>query len=119
MVKLTGGGISGNKVVQSRSGGKVEPKARAVNPEAVVQQGMATAFPKREMFNGPGYTTKPQGDTGIAGATKGPAGAGPGGYGRTIYKAGSQSSTPQAREMPAGRDTLSEFGPDVPGRGRQ
>ena len=121
MVKtiLSGGGINSNKTVQSKSSGKVEPKARAVDVDAMAQQGLATQFPKREMFNGPGYTPKPQGDTGIAGATKGPSGAGPGGYGRTIYAKGSQSPTPPAREMPAGRDTLSEYGPDMPGRGRR
>jgi hypothetical protein len=120
MVKtiLSGGGINSNKTVQSKSGGKVEPRARAVNVEAVAQQGRSTAFPKREMFNGPGYTPQKVGSTGIANASRGPTGAGPGGYGRTIYKSGSQSATPQAREMSPGRDTLSEYGPDVPGRRR-
>ncbi len=40
----------------------------------------------------------------------------PGGGGRTIYKSGSQSPTPPAREMPEGRNTLAEYGPDIPGR---
>ena len=119
MVKLTGGGINSNKTVQSKSGGKVEPKARTVNVGAVAQQGVSATFPKREMFNGPGYTPQKVGSTGIENATRGPAGAGPGGYGRTIYAKGSQSPTPPAREMPAGRDILSEYGRDIPGRGRR
>jgi hypothetical protein len=119
MVKLTGGGIQSNKTVQTKSGGKVEPKPRAVSPEGIGQFGLSHQFKPKEIFNGPGYTTKPQGDTGIANASKGPAGAGPGGYGRTIYAKGSQSPTPSTNPMPAGRDTLSEYGPDVPGRGRR
>jgi hypothetical protein len=112
MVKLTGGGISSNKAVQSKSGGKVEPKSSAVSPEGISQFGLQHAFKPKELFNGPGYSTKPQSDTGIANARKGPAGAGPGGYGRTIYKSGSQSPTPPAHEMPAGRNTLAEYGPE-------
>jgi hypothetical protein len=99
----SGGGISSNKTVQSRSGQKVEPKPRSVSPEGIGQFGLAHAFKPKEIFNGPGFTTKPQGDTGIANATKGPAGAAPGGMGRTIYRSGSQSPTPTAREMAPGR----------------
>jgi len=119
MVKvMSGGGINSNKTVQSRSGYKVEPKASAANVEAVAQQGLATAFPKREMLRGPGYSTGSMPATGIANARQGPPGAGPGG-GRTIYASGSQSPTPPARQMPAGRDILSEYGRDIPGRTRR
>ena len=118
MVKLTGGGIQGNKVVQSKSGEKVEPKARAVSPEGIGQFGLSHQFKPKELFNGPGYTPQKQGDTGIANARKGHAGPGPGGGNRTIFPSGSQSPTPPARGMPPGRDTLSEFGSDVPGRRR-
>jgi hypothetical protein len=107
----SGGGLNSNKVVQSR-GYKVEPKSRAINPASVSTLGISTQFRKPNLEMGPGYTTKPQGDTGIANSVKGPAGAGPGGMGRTIYKSGSQSPTPPAREMPAARDTLAEFGPE-------
>jgi hypothetical protein len=107
---LSGGGS--NKTVQSKSGGKVEPKSRSVSPEGIGQFGLTHAFKPREIFNGPGYTTKPMQATGIANASKGPAGAAPGGMGRTIYRSGSQSPTPTAREMPTGRNTLAEFGPD-------
>src|SRR5262245_33342112 len=120
MVKLTGGGISSNKTVQSRSGMKVEPKARAMNVEAVGQQGASLAFARKPLEQGPGYTPQKMGDAGIANAHKGPAGAGPGGYGRTIYKSGSQSPTPPAHGIPAGRNTLAEYGPDsVTARGKR
>src|SRR5215472_15514012 len=109
MVKtiLSGGGYNSNKTVHSR-GYKTEPKPRAANVAGVAQQGMATAFKKEPMLNGPGYSTKPQGDTGIANARKGPASAGPGGFGRTIYASGSQSPTPTAREMAPSRDYFTE-----------
>jgi hypothetical protein len=118
MVKLTGGGIQSNKTVQSKSGGKVEPKPHAVSPGAADMMGQAVQFRKPPLVQGPGYVTKAEGPTGIANARKGPAGAAPGGMGRTIYGSGSQSATPPAREMPKGRDILSEFGPDIPGRRR-
>jgi hypothetical protein len=118
MVKLTGGGYGSAKHVDKKAGMKVEPKARAMSPEAAGQQGAALAFARKPLEQGPGYTPGKQGDTGIANARKGPAGAGPGGMGRTIYASGSQSATPPARPLPAGRDTLLEFGPDVPGRRR-
>jgi len=65
MVKLTGGGISSNKTVQSRSGYKVEPKARAINPASVSTLGISTQFKKPNLEMGKGYSPKPQGDTGL------------------------------------------------------
>ena len=116
----SGGGITSNKYVTSRSGMKTEPRSTAINPAGISQRDVSTAFKKTPVEAGPGYSTKPRGDTGIAGARKGPAGAGPGGYGRTIYKSGSQSPTPPARGMPAGRNTLAEYGPDsVTARGKR
>jgi len=108
----SGGGINSNKTVQSRSGVKVEPKAQAANVAGVAQQGMATAFKKEPLIQGKGYEPQGMGPTGIANATKGPVGAAPGGMGRTIYRSGSQSPTPPAHEMPAGRNTLAEYGPE-------
>jgi hypothetical protein len=99
----SGGGINSNKTVQSRSGGKVEPRSTAINPAGISQRDVSTAFRKEPVEVGPGYSTKAMPSTGIANATKGPAGAAPGGFGRTIYKSGSQSPTPVAREMLAGR----------------
>jgi hypothetical protein len=115
---LAGGGINSNKTVQSKSGGKVEPVAKAANPAGVAQMGLSHQFKPEPMLQGKGYEPKAMGSTGIANARQGHAGPGPGGGGRMIYKSGSQSPTPPAHGMPAGRDTLSEFGPDIPGRRR-
>jgi hypothetical protein len=73
----SGGGITSNKTVQSKSGWKQEPKPHAMSPAGVGQQGAATAFKKEPLEMGPGYRTGPQQPTGIAGARKGPTGAGP------------------------------------------
>src|SRR5262245_60668941 len=109
MVKtiLSGGGYNSRNVSHANAP-KVEPKSKAANVGGVAQQGVSTAFKKEPLFNGPGYSTGPQGDTGIANATKGPAGAGPGGFGRTIYASGSQGPTPTAREMAPSRDVFNE-----------
>jgi hypothetical protein len=109
---LAGGGINSNKVVQSKSGQKVEPVTHKVNPAGVAQMGLSHQFKPEPMLQGKGYEPKAMGSTGIANARQGHAGPGPGGGNRTIYKSGSQSPTPPAREMPAGRDTLSEYGPE-------
>ena len=108
----SGGGLNSTKVVQSRSGMKVEPTTHRGNVAGVGQQGAALAFKREPITQGKGYEPSKMGPTGIANASKGPAGAGPGGYGRTIYKSGSQSPTPAAKEMPAGRNTLAEYGPE-------
>jgi hypothetical protein len=116
MVRITGGGISGNKVVQNRGGGKVEPKTHAGNVASVAQQGMSTAFRKEPITQGKGYEPQKMGDTGIAKATYNPATSGPGSL-RTTYASGSQSPTPPAREMLAGRQIFE--GPEsVTSRGR-
>jgi len=101
MVKLTGGGISGNKVKQSRSGYKIEPKARAMSPEAVGQQGASLAFPRKALDQGPGYTPGKMGAVDRP-SYQGPTTASPGSN-RTIYPSGLQAKTPPAREMPQGR----------------
>src|SRR6516162_6407190 len=90
MVKLTGGGYGSRQASNVKASAKVEPKSRAINPASVATLGISTQFRKPNLEMGPGYTTKAQGDTGIANSKKGPAGAGPGGYGRTIYASGSQ-----------------------------
>jgi hypothetical protein len=111
MVKIvSGGGLNSNKVVQSKQA-KVEPVSRKASPTGANQLGQAVQFRKEPLEAGKGYQSKPMGSTGIANATQGQAGPGPGGGGRTIYAKGSQSPTPEAREMPEGRNTLSEFGP--------
>jgi hypothetical protein len=125
MVKLTGGGISGNKVVQSRSGGKVEPVAHRANVAGVAQQGVSTQFEKEPLTQGRGYEPKAMPATGVPGkfnsAAQGP------GSGRTVYGSGSQSQygpvapgqVNRAPDPPAtapGRDILSDYGPERRGR---
>jgi hypothetical protein len=116
----SGGGYNAKVTSSVKASAKVEPRSRAIDPASVSTLGISTQFKKPNLEMGPGYTTKPQPSTGIANARKGPAGAGPGGMGRTIYKSGSQSPTPAAKEMPAGRNTLAEYGPDsVTARGKR
>jgi hypothetical protein len=97
----SGGGINSNKTVQSRSGGKVEPRSTAINPAGISQRDVATAFRKERVEVGPGYSPAKMPPTGVRGsfnsATSGPASQ------RHVYPAGSQSATPAAREMLAGR----------------
>jgi hypothetical protein len=114
----SGGGITSNKYKTSKAGQKVEPRAHRANIPAVADQGLAVQYRKAPLQQGPGsgYEPAKMGSTGIAGARQGHAGAGPGGGNRTIYKSGSQSPTPPAHGMSPGRDTLAEFGPDLPGR---
>jgi hypothetical protein len=115
MKMKSGGGIKSRVVSHSRHG-KQEPIAKAANVAGVAQQGLSTAFRKEPLIQGPAYTPAKVGAIGIANARQGHSGPGPGGGNRTIYGSGSQSPTPQAREMPKGRDTLSEYGKDIPGR---
>lgn|SRR5262249_12005969 len=103
----SGGGINSNKTVQSKSGQKVEPRSRAMSPEAVGQQGASLAFARKPLEQGAGYTPGEMGDTGIAKATYNPATSGPGSL-RTTYASGSQSPTPPAREMAPGRNVFNE-----------
>jgi hypothetical protein len=102
MVRLTGGGYGSDKHVEARKG-KQEPVTHKANVEGVGQVGLQHAFKPKPMLEGKGYEPSKMGPTGIANATKGPQGAGPGGMGRTIYKSGSQAPTPVAREMEPGR----------------
>jgi len=99
----SGGGITSNKYKISKSGQKVEPVTHKGNVSGVAQQGEALAFKRSPITQGKGYEPSKMGPTGIANASKGPAGAGPGGMGRTIYKSGSQSPTPVATGMEPGR----------------
>ena len=118
----SGGGISGNKVVQSRSGQKVEPKTHKASPAGAAQQGMAVQFKKEPLQAGQGYEPKAEGSTGIAGATYNSATAGPGSQ-RTMYRTGSQmqhgpvarGETNRAPDPPSTapwRDILSDYGPE-------
>jgi hypothetical protein len=103
---LAGGGYGSRQHTDKKAGQKVEPVTHKGNVAGVAQTGLSHAFKPGPMTQGKGYEPSKMGPTGIANASKGPAGAGPGGMGRTIYKSGSQSPTPAAKEMPAGRNTL-------------
>ena len=109
----SGGGITSNKVVNSRAP-KAEPRSRAISPAAVSQIGLKQGnhatdtgtFRRRSepLVVGRGYQT-PVGPTSNMG--QGP------GANRTVYRSGSQSPTPAARPLPAGREILRDFGPDM------
>src|SRR5262245_2564835 len=122
MVKLTGGGISGNKVVQNRGGQKVEPVTHRGNVAGVAQTGLSHAFKPEPMTQGRGYEPGPMPATGVKGtynaATQGP------GSRRTIYGRGSQAEygpvnrgqvnrTPDPPATAPGKDILSMYGPEV------
>jgi hypothetical protein len=120
----SGGGISSNKTVRSKSSWKTEPFSKAGNVAGVAQQGMATAFKKEPLTQGRGYEPGKMAATGAPGqynsALQGP------GSQRTVYRSGSQAEYnpgPQpmrTNPMPTGRDTLAEFGPDsVTARGKR
>jgi|SRR6266498_2493095 len=111
MKMKSGGGIQ----YSTTKAPKVEPVSRKASPAGSAQLGAATQFKKEPLIQGRGYEPKPMPSTGIAKATFNSASQGPG-SGRTVYGSGSQSPTPQAKEMPAGRDILSEYGRDIPGR---
>jgi hypothetical protein len=114
MVKLTGGGISGSKVVSGKAGWKVEPKPKAVSVPAAAQIGRSEQFAKGPLETGPGYKTKPMSATGVGKATTRPDTPGPG-SGRTTYASGSQGKYGPVNPgigKPAPRDILSEYGPD-------
>jgi hypothetical protein len=115
MAKLSGGGIESNKLVKPpvHKGGP----NRGVNPGFVSQIG--TAVDPKIIARTPEY--KPALQTPAYGnAVALNVGKGGCGTGRTIYKTGTQEQHgPVAGTVrPAGKDILSEFGPDVPGRRR-
>jgi hypothetical protein len=93
MAKLSGGGLTSNKLVQSKAG-KTEPVARAISPSAVAQLGSATAKKPPPLDMGRAYSP-PVGPTGNLAQ-------GPGG-GRTVMPAGTQSKTPPARPLAQGK----------------
>jgi hypothetical protein len=92
---VTGGGIDGRNVVHTKAP-KREPVAHAISPGAVSRFGsmVGEGTPHKALYSGQGY-----------GAPVGPTdnmGQGPGAN-REIYRAGSQSPTPQPTPMGSGR----------------
>ncbi len=102
----SGGGISSNKLVQSKAP-KAEPRARAISPGGADQLGQKVG-PRRAvepLDAGPGYRT-PVGPSSNMGV-------GPGAN-RQVHRCGSQGThgpVNRGQSSPA-RDILSEFGPD-------
>jgi hypothetical protein len=98
MAKLTGGGILGNKV-RHVSAPKIEPKSKAVSPEAAAGIGLSHAYKVPNLERGKGYST-PVGPSSSMGV-------GPGAN-RTVMKCGSQGTHgPVAgSQRPQGRGIL-------------
>jgi hypothetical protein len=124
--KLSGGGIQSSKLV--RVGVNAGPSStRIIDPRGVSQLGYATGS---KLARPSSYTTQnsalpvfkgnaaqvPLGNQLATNVGKGSPGAG-----RTIYRPGTQSTygAPVQGSSPTRRDILSEYGPDIPGRGRR
>jgi|SRR5215831_6080610 len=117
-MKIKSGGGYDSRVVKHSTGYKTEPVPHKASPAGAAQQGLATQFRKEPLQAGRGYSQGPMKPTGIANATYNAATSGPG-SGRAIYRSGSQSPTPPAREMPAGREILGSYGPEISGPSRR
>jgi hypothetical protein len=121
MAKLSGGGITSNKLVRPgvRSG---PPNTNVINPRGVSQFGYAAGgrMMGPERYTGENTAqpvkqgTMPQ--VPLGNAVAGNVGGGGPGTGRTVYKSGFQGmhGTPVQGSSPAPRDTLSEYGRDMP-----
>jgi hypothetical protein len=101
---VTGGGIDGNKVIMKPQP-KVEPTPHAVSVGAVARLGQAQ-YPGAKtgpLYEGRGYAAKYNATT-PSGPTSG-LDCRPGGNGREILRAGTQSATPAAKPTigPPGR----------------
>jgi hypothetical protein len=112
------GGGYGSRVVTHTKAPKSEPRPHARNPATVAQYGALvgnhvttygggkTPYKGEPDFTRKGYTP-PVGPTSLG--TNGPHGEG-----RKVYGSGSQQQYGSGgAEKPAGRDILSDFGPDV------
>jgi hypothetical protein len=106
-----GGGIGSNKLV-TKPQPKTEPLAKAVMPGRADMQGQALAFDPGPLYSGKGFNSTKAGQANSMVS-------GPGG-GRTVMRSGSQAThgpvNSGSHREGAGKDILSEFGPDVPGR---
>jgi hypothetical protein len=94
---VTGGGYDGNKVGHYNDP-KREPISREVSQGAVSRLGgmVGPGTPHKSFYS----STVASNPYGVTDNTKD---LGPGGCGRTVMKAGSQSTTPPARSMPKGK----------------
>jgi hypothetical protein len=93
MAARSGGGIN-SRVVSQVKAGKSEPKPHSVSMGAVSRLGavIGEGTPLKPLYKGAGYST-PQGPTDNT------ANLGPGGCGRMVMRAGSQSATPAPKPM--------------------
>ena len=94
---VTGGGIAGKNVSQVKAP-KAEPKPHAVSVGAVSRLGgmVSVDTPHKALYNKVAFTTP-------VGPTNNTENLGPGGCGRQVMRAGSQSAS-VTRPMPKGRD---------------
>ena len=117
----SGGGITSNKRVEV--GVRLGSANRAVTPAGAAQlgahlgnhsdRGTTGGNPATPLYGGKALNPTPMGNAVTASTVAGPGGS------RTVYRSGYQSQTPLARPMSTGRNTLAEFGPDQPGKGRR
>jgi hypothetical protein len=91
---VSGGGASGNFIAETKAP-KTEPREHHIDPTRPSQIGLQHYLPKAPLFTSSKASTP-------FGATPGND-CRPGGNGRVIMKAGSQSSTPAPRPMGSGR----------------
>jgi len=66
----SGGGITSNKYVTSRSSQKVEPVTHRGNVAGVAQTGLSHAFKPEPMFQGKGYEPQKMPATGVKGRVR-------------------------------------------------
>ena len=108
MPKLSGGGIQSNKLV--RPDVRTGQPYKGSSPAAASQLGQSTAFKKEQVEVGRAYTGSPLGNQVALNV-----GAGGPGTGRTVHHCGSQGThgnVNPGNPPPAGKDIISEFGPD-------
>jgi hypothetical protein len=91
MTKLSGGGLTSNKLVSTRNP-KAEPTSYAISPNRPSEIGLSHHYLVKPLQGNP--YSNPIGPS--------PSVAGPGG-GRTVMRAGSQSATPNPTPRTSGR----------------
>src|SRR5262249_48068653 len=108
MAKLSGGGITSNKLVHPNI--RTGQPYKASSPASASQLGQSVSFKREQVDVGRAYTGAPLGNQVALNV-----GAGGAGTGRTVHHCGSQGThgpVNPGHSTPAGRDILSEFGPE-------
>jgi hypothetical protein len=104
----SGGGITSNKLVRPEV--RTGQPYKGTSPAAADYLGQATAFKKENVGAGPAYTGSKLGNEVALNVGKGGVGTG-----RTVHHCGSQGThgpVNPGHSPPAGKDILSEFGPE-------